>query len=206
MKCSPESEPGLLRLRGSVPPAHRRNVSIRKLVLPVLLSVAGIAITVLLLSGTVKVFHVPTGGMSPTVEPGDRVTATRVFNPAGKIRKGDLVVFDAPRANPRLAGKYIQRVAATQGDTVDLVDGRLHVNGKPLPDRNGKVPRGADPRAIGWTSPSYPHAVPPGQIFTLGDNHDNSLDSRYFGSFPVGAVTHRPDRVIFPLSRAGKIE
>lgn len=172
---------------------------------PLTLGLIGVVMA-LLLTGTVKLFHIPSGSMAPTLQTGDRVTATRTFKPAGKVAKGDLVIFDAPRANPRLKGKFIQRVIAVAGDTVDLVDGRLHVNGHPLPDRNGKVPRGADPRAIGWPRPSYPLVIPAGKVFTLGDNHDNCLDSRYFGALPVEAVTHRPGWVIFPLSRAGKIE
>jgi signal peptidase I len=181
-------------------------VNLRKLALPLVCSLFGVVVVLLVLTGTVKVYRIPTGGMSPTIQPGDHVTATRLFKPAGKVARGQLVVFDSRQANPRLNGKYIQRVVAMAGDTVDLADGRLHMNGQPLPDRNDKVPRGADPSAIDWPLPKYPLVIPQGQIFTLGDNHDNSLDSRYFGPFPVDAVTHRPHRVILPLSRARKIE
>ena len=181
-------------------------MNIRLRVLIVVCSLVCLAVPLLVGTGTVKLFRVPTGGMSPTAQPGDHVTATRIFKPAGKVARGQLVVFDSPKANPRLSGKFIQRVVATEGDTVDLIDGRLHVNGQPLPDRDGKIPRDANRQAGGWPLPSYPLVIPKGQIFTLGDNHDNSLDSRYFGSFPVEAVTHRPRRIIFPLSRAGKIE
>jgi signal peptidase I len=168
--------------------------------------IAGI-VGLLVMTGTVKVFRIPTGGMSPTIQPGDHVTATRIFKPAGKIARGQLVVFNSARANPRLKGRFLQRVVATGGDTVDLIDGRLQVNGQPLPDRDGKIPRGADWRAArDWALPKYPLVIPQDHIFALGDNHDNSLDSRYFGSFPVDAVTHRPGRIILPLSRAGKIE
>jgi signal peptidase I len=183
-------------------------VNLRKLALPLICSAIGILAVLLLLTGTVKIYRIPTGGMSPTIQPGDYVTATRLLKPAGKIAKGQLVIFDSSKANPRQRSnsKYLMRVAAVGGDTVDLIDGRLHVNGQPLPDRNGKIPRGADSRAIDWPLPKYPLVIPQGQIFTLGDNHENSLDSRYFGPFPIDAVTHRPHRVIFPLSRAGKIE
>jgi signal peptidase I len=182
-------------------------VNRRQRALLVISSLIPAVVGVLLMTGTIKVFHIPTGGMSPTVQPGDYVTATRIFKPAGKITRGQLVVFNSSRANPRLKGRYLQRVVAMGGDTVDLVDGRLQVNGQPLPDRDGKVPHGADRRAASdWSLPKYPLVIPRDHIFALGDNHDNSLDSRYFGSFPVDAVTHRPGRIILPLSRAGKIE
>jgi len=182
-------------------------VNIRKLALPTIVSLAGI-VSVLVLTGTAKVYSIPTNSMSPTINAGDHVAATRLFNPAGKVAKGQLVIFDSSKANPKLNGKYVERVIAVAGDTVDLVDGRLQVNGEPLPDRNGKIPRNPKPGSgfPGLSAPKYPLVIPQGQIFTLGDNYDSSLDSRYFGSFPVDAVTHRPHRIIFPLSRAGKIE
>ena len=179
----------------------------RQRALLVICSLIAIVVGLVVLTGTAKVFRIPTGGMSPTIQPGDHVTATRIFKLAGKVTKGQLVVFNSSQANPRLKGRFLQRVVATGGDTVDSINDRLHVNGQPLPDRDGKTPRGADPRAaLGWSLPKYPLVIPQDQIFTLGDNHGNSLDSRYFGPFPVDAVTHRPGRIILPLSRAGKIE
>lgn len=181
-------------------------MNIRKRALPLICASIGIIVALLGLTGMVKIFRIPTGSMSPTIQPGDQIIATRLFNPAGKVAKGQLVIFDSAKANPRFNSKFLQRVAAVAGDKVDLIDGRLHVNGQPLPELNGKVPHGADRRATDWPLPSYPLVIPEGKIFTLGDNYDNSLDSRYFGPFPIDAVTHTPDRVIFPLSRAGKIE
>ena len=181
-------------------------MNIRKLALPLICASLGVAAVLLALTGTVKIFRIPTGGMSPTIQPGDHIIATRLFNPAGKVAKGQLVIFDTSKANSRLNSKFVQRVAAVAGDKVDLIDGRLHVNGQPLPELNGKIPHEADRRAVDWPRPNYPLVIPEGKIFTLGDNYDNSLDSRYFGPFPVDAVTHRPHRVILPLSRAGKIE
>lgn len=182
-------------------------MSQRKLltVLAIVGGLLGIGFLLLPLTGTVKIYQVPTGGMSPTIQPGDRVTASRIFRPAHTVSRGDLVVFRADQARASLRGRYIQRVVATGGDRIELVDGVLHVNGTRLPDRDGKVPRPARP-APGWSALSYPLVIPAGQVFTLGDNHDNSLDSRYFGPFPVEAITHSADRIIFPLSRAGKIE
>lgn len=181
-------------------------MNFRQRALLLIYSLVAVIVGLLTLTGTVKVFRIPTGGMSPTLQPGDQVTATRIFKPAGKITKGQLVVFNSSRANSTLKGRFIQRVAATGGDTVDLIDGRLHVNGQPLPDRDGKIPRAAHPGAAWSPLPTYPLVIPQDHIFTLGDNHDNSLDSRYFGPFPVDAVSHRPNRIILPLSRAGKIE
>ena len=48
--------------------------------------------------------------------------------------------------------------------------------------------------------------IPPGEIFTVGDNYGNSLDRRDFGPFPVDAITHSADRIVSPAGRAGKLD
>jgi signal peptidase I len=53
---------------------------------------------------------------------------------------------------------------------------------------------------------TYPLVIPPGEIFTVGDNYGNSLDSRYFGPFPADAITHSADRIVLPSARAGKLD
>jgi len=160
-----------------------------------------------LLTGTAKLYQIPTSGMSPTIEAGDHIFSTRIFAPAKKVERGDVVVFDATRAHPTLKGNYAQRVVALGGDRIEWDGSELRVNGEALPERAGLKPQLArGPLRPGTPPPSYPLTVPAGTIFTMGDNYGNSLDSRYFGPFPIDAVMHSADYIATPASRAGKIE
>lgn len=169
-------------------------------------SLVGTLILALVLTGAAKLYHVPTGGMSPTIQAGDRVLATGILKPERTVKRGDVIVFRADKAHASLRSRFVQRVVALGGDRIELIDGELVVNGERLPERGGlraTPAKGRDPR---FTVLSYPLEVPAGSVFTLGDNHGNSLDSRYFGPFPIAAVTHSADRIVYPPSRAGKIE
>lgn len=174
----------------------------------VLLIIAGLtgAIAFLsLVSGTVKIFQIPTESMAPTIRAGDSILATRIFSPEKSSKRGDLVIFDARRAHSRLTSKYVQRLAAVAGDRVEFTGGQLHVNGVPLPERAGQRSKPAHPDPE-FPRLTYPLVIPPGEVFTVGDNYGNSLDSRYFGPFPVDAITHSADRIVLPAARAGKLD
>lgn len=175
------------------------------IILPLLLGLIGAVVILALASGTVKIFNIPTDGMAPTIRAGDSILATRIFSPEKSAKRGNLVIFDARRAHSRLTSKFVQRLAAVAGDRVELIGGQLHVNGVPLPERAGQFPKPArrDPEFPGVT---YPLVIPPGEIFTVGDNYGNSLDSRYFGPFPADAITHSADRIVLPSARAGKLD
>jgi signal peptidase I len=188
--------------------AHLAGMSRKKIFLIVCCgAIVPLVLLLLPLTGTVKLFNIPSGSMSPTVQAGDTVFATKIFNPAATVKKGDVVVFDGKRAGLKtMPEKYLTRVVATAGDTVDLASGELRVNGVALPERNGLKSRGEvvkDPR---FTPPSYPLTVAAGSVFTIGDNYGNSLDGRYLGPLPVTAVTHAAQRIVRPSERAGKIE
>ncbi|WP_367872566.1 signal peptidase I [Luteolibacter sp. Populi] len=171
------------------------------------LVVLGVVFVLVFATGTLKLYQNPTRSMSPTIEPGDRAIATRILNPAKRVKRGDVVAFDATRAHPGFTGKFIQRVVALGGDRIEWDGGELRVNGVALPERAGLKPQRAQgPLKPGTPLPSYPLVIPPGSVFTMGDNYGNSLDSRYFGPFPIDAVSHSADYIVTPWSRAGKIE
>lgn len=198
--CSP--------LEGEPAGSHAPRVARRKLHLIVLI-LLGLACWVTVLSvvtGTLKLFQIPTDSMASTIRAGDHLLATRIFSPAKSVKRGDLVIFDSHRAHPTLRSKHVQRLVALGGDRIEVIGGELHVNGVRLPERDGVFSTPAIPTASPFPAVTYPLDIPPGQIFTLGDNYRNSLDSRYFGAFPVDAITHSADRIVSPAGRAGKLD
>jgi len=150
-------------------------------------------------------YYVPSGSMEHTLEIGDRVavdmraygvrlpfTDVRLIA-TGKPERGDIAVFDSPQDGTRL----IKRVAAVAGDEVELVGGRLSVNGVALEAidatdtevfRNHRamlnLSHGGGPDIHGLT-------VPDGQVLMLGDARGNSIDGRFFGLVPVGELYGR---------------
>lgn len=150
-------------------------------------------------------YQVPSGSMEPTLLPGDRVavdmSAYGLRIPWTDIqlvhrdvpRRGDVVVFKSPADGTRL----IKRVAAVAGDEVELVDGHLAINGRPLatPAAPDVERFGARHVALGLDMGGGPDiarmTIPAGKLLVLGDHRGNSADGRYFGLVDADAVYAR---------------
>lgn len=135
---------------------------------------------------------------------------------AGEPERGDVVVFKLPR-NPNI--DYIKRLIGLPGDRIQVIDGILHINGEPVkreargswqPENGGPavpvyvetLPNGAsyetldlNPRSEGDNTRVF--EVPPGHYFFMGDNRDNSLDSRFDVGFVPFENLVGPARMIF---------
>ena len=114
--------------------------------------------------------EVPTGSMENTIMAGDRILALRTSYWFDEPEAGDLVVFRYPDDE---TGKtlYVKRIIGTPGDTVEMSNGTVYVNGKALQeDYIAEVTQG-----------SYgPYVVPDGCYFMMGDNRNHSQDSRFW--------------------------
>lgn len=125
-----------------------------------------------------QAFKIPAASMEPTLKIGDHIFVDR--RPSARTpSRGDLIVFQFPR-DPKV--EFIKRVAATAGDTLEIRNKVVYVNGSPIEELyamhsdNRTISAGGEPRDnIG------PTVIPPGSYFVLGDNRDNSFDSRYWG-------------------------
>ncbi|MHB8080079.1 MAG: signal peptidase I [Candidatus Krumholzibacteriia bacterium] len=182
-----------------------------------------------------QAFRIPTGSMEKTLLVGDFLFVDkfvygartpdriRIFGhtivqdlPVLKLpalrqpRQGDIIVFQYPRD---LNQDYIKRCVAVAGDTVQVRDGLLYVNGRLYEPHSyhdqDKLLRGSElNRAFG------PYVVPPGHLFMMGDNRYNSADSRFWGPLDLKLVKGRAlfiywswdkDRMRPRLSRIGDI-
>lgn len=129
----------------------------------------------------VQAFRIPSGSMSPTLLPGDYVLADK--RPAARRpSRGDIAVFRFPKESRLM---FLDRVVGVGGDTLELRDKALLIGSEPVPEPftvhlDSEVrPAGGDPR-----DNFGPTVVPAQSYFVMGDNRDNSNDSRYWGPLP----------------------
>jgi signal peptidase I len=147
-----------------------------------------------------QAFKIPTGSMENNLLIGDHLLVNKFIDaptasaiertllPIGEIHRGDVLVFKYPVEPDR---DYIKRVIGLPGETLELKEKKIFINGKPLdepyvhfleePRRNTDLTEvtSSDVRE------NYgPVTVPPNQYFMMGDNRDNSADSRYWGFMP----------------------
>lgn len=146
----------------------------------------------------VQAFKIPSGSMLPTLQIGDHLLVSKFIYgvkmpftgatliPISDPKPNDIVVFQYPK-DPSL--DYIKRVIAVAGDTVEIRDKKILINGKPFEDQHGVFldprihPAALDPRD-NWG----PVTVPANKIFCMGDNRDNSYDGRFWGFVDLKAV------------------
>jgi signal peptidase I len=146
----------------------------------------------------VQAFKIPTGSMENNLLIGDHLLVNKfIFGPTplaiGRatlpvrpMRRGDIVVFKYPEEPDR---DFIKRVIGLPGETVELRNKKVYIDNKPLdePYVHFLTPPSSDLQEV--TSVDLrerfgPVTVPPGRYFVMGDNRDNSQDSRYWGFLP----------------------
>jgi signal peptidase I len=148
----------------------------------------------------VQAFKIPTGSMEQNLLIGDHLlvnkfvyapTATaveRALLPLGTLQRGNVVVFKYPEEPER---DFIKRVIGLPGDTIELRAKKVYINGKALDEPYIHFLQPPDGQSEYHEVTSYdvrerygPVTVPPNQYFVMGDNRDNSQDSRYWGFLP----------------------
>ena len=187
--------------------------------LPILIVVA-FAIALLIKTFLVQAFFIPSGSMESTLFKDDRVLVSKLSYRLGDPDRGDVVVFEGPEAftppkedrgpignffNSVAIGlglksskqDFIKRVLATEGQTIEIRDGAVTVNGKKLkePYLHDTAPVTCSGRYCG------PFKVPRDQVFVMGDNRSNSRDSRVFGPIPEAKIVGRAFVLIWPPDR-----
>jgi len=161
----------------------------------------------------VQAFQIPTGSMEPTLLIGDFLLVNKLAYaeprsaleaavlPRRPVDRGDIVVFKYPR---ELTKDFVKRVVGLEGEKIEITDKAVLIDDVPL-DETYKVHN--DSQVI--TRNSYFHyddtirdnfgpvVVPPGHCFVMGDNRDNSADSRYWGFLPLDYIKGKPWLIYF---------
>jgi signal peptidase I len=183
--------------------------------LPILIVVA-LVVAVLIKTFLVQAFFIPSGSMNDTLLEGDRVMVNKLAYRFGDPARGDVVVFDSPMeadgdgetifgalvrhvaeslglSSPDSA--LIKRVIALGGETIQIRDNRVFVDGTALDEPYLKQ---------GSYMPDFgPLTVPEGQVFVMGDNRSSSSDSRVFGPIDENEIVGRAFVRVWPPSRWG---
>lgn len=139
----------------------------------------------------IQAFKIPSGSMLPTLLIGDHLLVNKFIYgikvpftgttliPIKDPDRGDVVVFKFPKDK---SIDYIKRVVAVPGDTVEIKQKKIYINDKPVADEHATfsssdiLPRSSNPR-----DNFGPVLVPENRLFVMGDNRDNSYDSRFWG-------------------------
>ncbi len=136
-------------------------------------------------SSFIHAYKLPSGTMEPTLLIGDHILIDRTPS-AREPHRGDVIVFEFPEDPKR---DFIKRVVAVGGDTVEIRNKELFVNGKAVAEpyvvhkEPEMVPASVNPR-----DNFGPKPVPVSSYFVLGDNRDRSYDSRFWGTVPNAKV------------------
>lgn len=147
---------------------------------------------------------IPSLSMFPTFEVNDRLIAEKLtYRFSRQPAAGDVIIFHpppeaVPERGPAWADDnvYIKRIVAVEGDTVEVRDGTLFVNGR------------ARVEPFIAERPKYtlaPFEVPPGDVFVMGDNRNNSYDSHLWGPLPKQNIVGRASFVYWPLNKIGPL-
>lgn len=176
----------------------------------------GVIVALFVRTWVVQVFEIPTESMEPALLRGDHVLVNRFVFGAGAarapswlpmraVRRGDLVVFRFP---PDPTRNYVKRALGLGGDVLEIVDKELQLNQQPLDETSYATHD--DPRVYqrslflhdGYRKRDNfgPLIVPTGYYFMLGDNRDNSYDSRFWGQVPSRLLKGRPFLVLWSMA------
>jgi signal peptidase I len=150
-----------------------------------------LAIALILRATVIQAFNIPSGSMEDTLLVGDFLLGEKITYKFRLPRSGEIVIFEHPKVPGR---DLIKRCVALPGDTVMVFQKELFINGKPFhnPPKFKHIDQRTIPADYAPRDFFGPFVVPPDYIFCMGDNRDNSEDSRFWGPMPLSNLKARP--------------
>lgn len=167
---------------------------IEKIKEPLLAILAALLISSFIMSHT----EVPTESMRPTISPGDHLIVNRLPYYYRNPKPGEIVVFDYEGKN------LIKRIIGIPGDIVDILDGKVYINGKLL-DESVYLGKNHETFTFSKSPIAFPYKVPEGTYFVLGDNRRNSSDSRVIGPISSTSIIAKAGYRIYPIYDVGPV-
>ncbi len=157
----------------------------------------------------IQAFKIPSGSMENTLLVGDHIFVNKFLYgyhipyTKGRVlefrqpKEGDIIVFEFPEDPSK---DFIKRVVGTPGDTVEIRNKTVYVNGRPLHEKYVRYADG--PAAEGFPAARdnlSPVKVPPNKLFVMGDNRDRSYDSRFWGFVDMDKVVGKALFIYFSV-------
>jgi len=178
-------------------PVRRRATRQRVLIEWLVIVVLAVVFSLLVRTYAFQTFSIPSKSMNPTLKKGDRIVVDKLSVRFGTINIGDIVVFKAPKDVAADCGDdvadLVKRVIGVPGDHLTSKGNTIYVNGQALKQ---------DWSHFVTLGPPIGHVtVPAGQYFMMGDNHNNSCDSRTWGTVPRSNIIGKVFLRIWPLPR-----
>ena len=134
-----------------------------------------------------EAYYIPSGSMIPTLQISDRIVANKFTYKLTDINRGDIVVFNPPieSTNP-----FVKRVIGLPNETISVNNGIVYINNKPLKES--------------YISESpindfAPYKIPDNNYFLMGDNRNNSSDSRYWGTVNINDIIGKAEFIYYPI-------
>lgn len=166
----------------------------------VIILLVAVAVSFVVRAYAFQTFFIPSGSMEPTLLIGDRIVVDKLSVDFGSIHRGDILVFKAPPTEncggPPVTD-LVKRVIGLPGDVLTSKGNTIYVNGKPLAENwPHNEPLG----------PPIGHVVvPANHYFMMGDNHNDSCDSRSWGPITRSEIIGKAFLRIWPLTRIGSL-
>jgi len=183
-----------------------------------LLILAALVVAVVLKTFLIQAFYIPSGSMEDTLVINDRVMVNKMAYQFGDLQRGDVIVFDdptgdirpeesLPQAVRRNVGEaigltvpdieFIKRVIGLPGETLDFQENEVRINGQLIFEPYVKV----DPAGRSHCPDVESLVIPAGEVFVMGDNRNNSQDSRCFGTVPIDTIVGKAFVIMWPADR-----
>ena len=189
------------------PPAPAtRSTSTRWIREGIIVVVVAVLVAVLLRTFVVQTFFIPSGSMEPTLQIGDRILVNKLSYHLHGVNRGDIVVFSRPPAEdcggPEV-NDLVKRVVGLPGDVISLSRGYVYIDGKRL--NESWLP--ATEQGITSAGPAgnrsnlaQPYRIPADNYFVMGDNRNDSCDSRYWGPIKQSLIVGKVEVRVWPIS------
>ncbi|MGO9312352.1 MAG: signal peptidase I [Syntrophobacteraceae bacterium] len=172
--------------------------------------VIAILIALFIRTFIVQAFNIPSGSMEPTLLPGDYILVNKfiygiripymnikIFS-YNEPKRGDVIVFIYPKDRSK---DFIKRVIGMQGETVQIIGGKIYIDNTLISDPWGYFDEQVTPDFIAAVENFGPVLVPEGSLFVMGDNRNRSEDSRFWGFLPLNNVLGKSFIIYFSWDR-----